>query len=169
MDYWEESDSVVAQALANFLRTRVAGFDPMTDIPLNAPDEEIPVLPDLSAELVRKNVSFLQTAVLAGLIHGTPEERRRILEVVDASFFHDKSDRQYMFNLIAAQFRDIGDIHIGEIQDRLLEFTRIVYGEPPTRRDLLGIYYRWAQILKLRPDLDSTLKAIGLLRQLMHR
>jgi hypothetical protein len=165
---WTDEDAIVAQALANYLQTDVAGYQPTSGIRPEPDDKKtIPYIPDLDAEIFRSNIRMMYIVVLSGLIHGGDDQRRIILASVQADRFHDKSFPKFLFEKIAQQFQEKGNISVQELQAITPEHTKADYGAISTRRELFGHYYIWAQILRLRPTWVQIMKAIEIVNGLV--
>jgi hypothetical protein len=156
---WTEDDSVVAQAIADYLGAEVLGFSPRS-IASSDDFHSVIHIPKLDIEIFRNNVPILQSIVLSAFLHGTEIERNHIAQAIKPENFWNKSFRKYLFEVMLDQYQKTNQISIEETQGSIPEHAVLVYGESPTKRDLFGDYYTWVQILKFNPTWQQVLESI---------
>src|SRR5215211_2090608 len=103
-DDWTENDSIVAQAIANYLEAEVLGYSPQ---PISSSDDthRVTFLPNFDTEIFRNNVPIMQSIVLSAFLRGTETERNYIADEIKPENFWNRSFRKYLFEVMLDQYQ----------------------------------------------------------------
>jgi hypothetical protein len=152
--FWKKKKSPAnsaAQHLANLMGTSVAGITPVT------PNDKV----DLDTELfLRGNVAIASLVVITGLAKGNHDQKALILKSIEPAYLGEKSFESYLFTIVAEEIKNNGDISFKRIEQRIPEYSRIVYNEPVSKASLDGDLFKWSQIFNFEPTDEHFAKAI---------
>jgi hypothetical protein len=118
---------------------------------------------DIDVELNRHNVSISRLIILAGLIRGNSLLQKKIADSINPVCFWPKSFDQYLFIKI------LENLHVQKISMKLIITLIIryyieIWDRYPTRHEVNGELFTYAQILNFSPTDEQVFRSIELCR-----
>ena len=148
----------LAQHLANLIGTSVAGFVPEAS---DGSAHEI----DLNTELFRNNnMAIARLVVVSGLVQGDSAAKTRILKMIKPDYLGEKSFSAYLFSYAAELLGEAGKISIEKVEASISDYGPKVFGKPLDKNFVMGVHYKWSQIMNFHPTAKQLDRSIHLCR-----
>jgi hypothetical protein len=137
----------LARHLASLIGTSVAGFLPDYDGTSNL-DEEL---------FTRKNVAISRLVIMSGLIQRSELLNAKVLRDLKDNGYREDSFELHVVRSIESKGLE-GDVDIDEIRKDI-----DLYCESVDPQSSEGYYFRWFQVLKMKPSDKQVQRAIEIL------
>ena len=151
------NNSGSGKRLVNQKKIKPSAYNQLKQLPNKA---ILPIL-DLQDELYRRNnVAIATLVVLSALIKGKSIQQKTILNRLKPEYLGPKLIYSYLYTLIVEDIKNLGEVDISSILDKIPEFGPKIFGEPSSK--LKGDYFNFALILNIDPTVDQVAKAIDM-------
>lgn len=132
-------------------------------------DDRLPKL-DLEVEIFqRRNVWIASYVILAGLLKGNKEQRKRFLSILAPHYFDSKSLARYVFEKLCEYLQKHEQVPEAELEKWIPQYSIEVWGSPSSERMFFSDQLRLRQILSFNPTEEQVIRAIKLRKEKMEK
>ena len=122
---------------------------------------------DLDAELNRHNGSIGELLILAGLLQGSPDQRRRIMDSMESRWFITDGFPQFLFQVATNSLKTNLNEKLSKkwIISQVPKYFTEIWNYRPNKLELRGELFTCAQILDFAPTPEQVDRAIALSKE----